>query len=507
MTASAWSVALVGLDGALVEVEAAIGGGLPRVVLVGLPDTALYEARDRCRAAVAAVGLTWPQQLVTINLTPAALPKAGSHYDLSIVSAVMAAAGQVSRTLLTDTVLMGELGLDGRVREVRGILPGLLAAVESGLTRAIVPASQRAEASLVEGLTVHGVETLGQLVDLLEGRPVVEGPVPHRGGASAEHQAPDLSEVTGQESAKFALEVAAAGRHHLYFQGPPGVGKSMLASRLPGILPDLTPPEALEVSAVHSIAGRFQGGLITRPTFTDPLHNISMSALVGGGQRVVRPGLVSLAHRGVLFLDEALEFSHSLLDALRTPLETGWVTIARAQMTARFPSRFQLVLAANPCPCGQFGMPGVSCTCTPMTVRRYSERLSGPILDRVDIQHRLLPVTSAPFGAPFAAEPSSVVADRVREARQRQARRLADTGFTTNGEVPGSFLRAVLPAPLDTSPIDHALTRGLLSARGVDKVARVSWTLADLAGDDRVKATHLRQALAMRRGQGLEAAA
>ncbi|WP_203566735.1 YifB family Mg chelatase-like AAA ATPase [Aestuariimicrobium ganziense] len=506
MTASAWSVALIGMDGALVEVEAAIGGGLPRIVLVGLPDTALYEARDRCRAAVKGAELSWPDQLVTINLTPAALPKAGSHYDLAIASAVLAASGAVPPDLLRDTVMMGELGLDGRVRAVRGVLPGLLAAVDAGMVRAIVPASQLDEAALVPGIAIWGVSTLTDLVEVLRGRPVLNT-VPAAADDPEPSKVPDLGDVTGQEAAKFALEVAAAGRHHLYLHGPPGVGKSMLASRLPGILPDLSPGEALEVSAVHSIAGQLHGGLIQRPTFADPLHNVSLTALVGGGQRVVRPGLVSLAHRGVLFLDEVLEFSSHLLEALRTPLESGWVTIARAQMMARFPARFQLVVAANPCPCGQFGTPGGQCSCSPMAVRRYAERLSGPILDRIDIQYRLLPVRTSSFGSAPTGESSAAVADRVQLARERQAWRLEGTGFTTNGEVPGSLLRHVLPAPLDTRPLDHALTRGLLSARGVDKVARVSWTLADLAGKDRVSASHLRQALAMRQGEQAEVAA
>ncbi|MGJ6981223.1 YifB family Mg chelatase-like AAA ATPase [Aestuariimicrobium soli] len=501
MTSSAWSVGLLGLEGHLVEVEAAKGGGLPRTVLVGSPDKPLYEARDRVKAAIQGSGLSWPGQLVTINLTPAALPKSGTHYDLAIAAAVLAVERSVPRDLLATTVMLGELQLDGRVRAVRGVLPGLLAAVEAGMTRAIVPAAQVPEAELVEGLTIWGVETLGDLVDVLEGRPVhPPRPVPV-GEPLRVIGEPDLADVAGQAEARFALEVAAAGRHHLLLHGAPGVGKSMLASRLPTILPDLTTAEALEVSAIHSLAGMLGGSLVTRPPYSDPLHNASLSSVVGGGQRIARPGSVSLAHRGVLFLDEAPEFGPHVLDALRTPLETGWATIARSQVTCRFPARFQLVLAANPCPCGNHGVAGQQCRCAPMVVRRYQERISGPIRDRIDVQQHLLPLNNATLKASLTrAEPSAAVAERVAEARQRQHRRLAELGFHVNGEVPGSVLRHHLPAPEGGELVDLALVRGQISARGVDKVVRIAWTLADLAGRDRISVADTRAALAMRRG-------
>ena len=506
-SAAAWSVALVGMDGQMVEVEAAIGGGLPRTIMVGLPDTALYEARDRCRAAVTSAGLSWPAQLVTINLTPAALPKSGSHYDLAITASVLAASGVVPRDLLASTAMFGEVGLDGRTRVARGILPAVLAARDHGFARMIVAAQQAREAGLVEGITIWGVRDLTDLVEVLHGRPVTDvavdlpEPEPRRGPVK------DLADVAGQATAKWALEVAAAGRHHLYFHGSPGVGKTMLAERLPGILPDLTGDEAIEVSAIHSLAGiDLSAGLLTRPPYSDPHHNVSMAALVGGGPRMARPGAISLAHRGVLFLDEAPEFGPRLLEALRTPLERGSVTIGRADRHTIFPARFQLILAANPCPCGRAGTPGLVCECPPMAVRRYRERLSGPILDRVDIQVAMAPVRARYLRNAAPGESSAVVRERVRSARERQARRLRDTSWTTNAEVSGAHLRSVLPVPEGVDLLDTALQRGQISSRGADKCLRIAWTLADLAGRDRPAREDVQAALVLRRGDSVGAA-
>ncbi len=496
-TASAWSVALLGMTGTLVEVEAAIAPGLPRTVLVGLPDAALYEARDRCRAAIAGAGLNWPSQLLTINLTPASLPKAGSHYDLAIVSAVLACAGAVPRQILAGAVLAGELGLDGRVRPVRGILPTLLTAREAGFSTAVVPAGQVGEARLVSGLTVWGVGNLAELVEVLHGRPVlatsdaVTGDTPEPAGA------PDLADVRGQPEACWAVEVAAAGGHHIFLHGAPGVGKSMLAARLPGLLPELSDAHALEVSALHSLAGEpLASGLIRRPPYVNPHHNASVAAMVGGGSRMARPGAISLAHRGVLFLDEAPEFSGRVLEALRTPLETGEVLIARSASQVRYPARFQLVLAANPCPCGRGGSPAGQCTCAPMALRRYRERLSGPVMDRIDIHHRMLPNLRA-LAETYGGEASAVVAGRVGQARSRARRRLRDTPWQLNAEVPGHQLRK-LSAIHGTDLLDEAVRTGRLSARGVDKVIRIAWTLADLAGRDRIARADLAAALGLR---------
>ena len=500
--ARAWSVALVGLDGAMVEVEAAIGNGLPRTVLVGLPDASLYEARDRCRAAMASAGFGWPSDPVTINLSPAALPKAGSHFDLAIIAAVGATRKLCDPGALDGRALLGEVGLDGRVRRVRGLLAALLAVVRHEFASVIVPAEQMREASLVEGLSVTGVTDVVELFDVLRGGPGAACPAV-RADADADGPGKDLSDVAGQLEAKWALEVAAAGRHHLYLHGPPGAGKTLLAERLPGVLPDLGPAEALEVSAVHSLAGEsLDRGLIRRPPYADPHHSATVASLVGGGARIAQPGAVSRAHRGVLFLDEAPEFSPRALEALRVPLESGRVVLARAAATATYPASFQLVMAANPCPCGLADTPGAECRCGPTAVRRYRERVSGPILDRVDIHQHVRPVRRAFLAAALqAAEGSGVVAERVMAARHRQEARLSGLGWRTNADVPGVALRRTLPVPGGVELLEEALARGRLSARGVDKVLRLAWTIADLAGAAVPDRDHLDTALALRRGE------
>jgi magnesium chelatase family protein len=506
MLASTWSVALVGVEGRMVQVEADIGGGLPRTVLVGLPDAALYQSRDRCKAAVANSGHPWPAALLTINLSPATLPKTGSHYDLAIAAAVLAASGVVPLQALSRTALLGELGLDGRLRPVPGVLPATLAAARSGFTRVVVPLRQASEASLVDGVDVLGLASLSQLVAELRGDPVpLVDPVELSVTPSSDERlaALDLADVVGQEEAKWALEVAAAGRHHMFLHGPPGAGKTMLASRLPSLLPDLEPTDALEVSAVHSLAGfDLTGGLLTRPPYVDPHHSASVASIVGGGPRVARPGAISCAHRGVLFLDEAPEFAPQVLDALRTPLESGTVSIARSELNARFPAAFQLVLAANPCPCGMASTPGAECRCPPAAVRRYADKISGPVRDRVDIAQAFLPLRRSHLkAAGVDGESSARVAARVVEARERQRHRLRGTPWRTNGEVSGPYLRRGLPPPYGAQLAWDALDRGRLSARGVDKVFRLAWSVADLAGRDRPSRDDTALALAMRRGE------
>ena len=443
---------------------------------------------------------------MTINLSPATLPKAGSHYDLAIAAAVLAASGVVPLSALSRTALLGELGLDGRLRPVPGVLPATLAAVRAGFTRVVVPLRQASEASLVDGVDVLGLASLSQLVAELRGDPVpLVDPVELSVTASADDRlgALDLADVIGQEEAKWALEVAAAGRHHMFLHGPPGAGKTMLASRLPGLLPDLEPNDALEVSAVHSLAGfDLSGGLVSRPPYVDPHHSASVASIVGGGPRVARPGAISCAHRGVLFLDEAPEFAPQVLDALRTPLESGTVSIARSELNARFPAAFQLVLAANPCPCGMASTPGAECRCPPAAVRRYADKISGPVRDRVDIAQAFLPLRRSHLkAAGFDGEPAARVAARVVEARERQRHRLRGTPWRTNGEVPGPYLRRGLPAPLGAQLAWDALDRGRLSARGVDKVFRLAWSVADLAARDRPSRDDTALALAMRRGE------
>ncbi|MFI5085430.1 MAG: YifB family Mg chelatase-like AAA ATPase, partial [Actinomycetales bacterium] len=478
----ALAVALLGLNGHLVEVEADIGQTLPNFILLGLPDASLNEAKERIRSAAQNCGIPLSRRKITVNLIPASLPKRGSAFDLAIVMAALEAAGDVRGT--DGTVFLAELGLDGRLRPVRGILPAVMACVGAGRTRIVVAGANAEEARLVPGARVTGFESLARVAlafgadpdaIVLEDFSAVAGAAGdrHPPAAGPPDPAPDLADVAGQPGARLALEVAAAGGHHLMMVGPPGAGKTMLAERLPGLLPDLGDEEAMEVTAIHSLDGRLGAdvSLIRRPPYESPHHSASMPAIIGGGSGIPRPGAASRAHRGVLFLDEAPEYERRVLDALRQPLESGRVVLHRVVGTAAYPARFQLVLAANPCPCGRATGKGADCSCTAMARRRYFGRLSGPLLDRVDIQLAVNRVSLPELAAAGDGEPSALVAVRVAAARKRQLDRLEGYGMTRNAEAPGTLLRGALRLPSGTTTVlDRALERGALTARGYDRV-------------------------------------
>ncbi|PRX37664.1 magnesium chelatase family protein [Meinhardsimonia xiamenensis] len=506
MVARTYTVAFEGIEARLVEVQCVLAPGLPGFSIVGLPDKAVSEARERVRAALAAISVALPSRRITINLAPADLPKEGSHFDLPIALALLAALEVISPEDVEEVVALGELSLDARLMAVNGALPAAMCAAEGG-RKLVCPQACGREAAWVGAAQVIAPETLAAAVQHFTGVSVLAPAEP--GEVVGHSSGRDLAEVKGQERAKRALEIAAAGRHHLLMVGAPGSGKSMLAARLPGILPPMSPAEALETSMIHSLAGLLdEGGISRLRPFREPHHTASMAAIVGGGKGA-KPGEVSLAHNGVLFLDELPEFSRAVLETLRQPIETGEVVVARANAHVRYPCRFMLVAAANPCRCGHLADPARACGRAPSCGEDYMGRISGPLMDRFDLRVEVPPVSYADLDLPAGGESSAAVAARVAAAREVQAARFAGrNGLRVNADAEGAVLSEIAsPDAEGRALIARVAERFGLSARGYHRVMRVARTIADLDGSERVRRPHIAEAVSYRLPELREAVA